>query len=625
MAKLTLNNVGNGGPTGIAAINANNELIEAAIENTISRDGTTPNTMSGDLDLDHNDIINVGGIGVDSLSIAGIPVVPADLGSFAPNSVGTSQLIDGGVTEPKLASTLSNTLTKSVATRTALKAIDTTRYTVATLNEGDRSGTFNWQLGNFATVIAADVSGGRYIKANAVSASTGAWVRQYSDPVDIRWHGAASTESNADNKAAYEETIAVNEVLGFGSVVIPAGINYGYDLEDPTTYPNMIARAAGITYDFVTHDFGVGNTYTAPSKDGPQERVFYYHVETSPAGLHDSNVLIINGDWPPGLVINNHAMLADVGDPSRLSTDNRRCHIFFFNDGLATWRIGQGSTTGADLTDDELSDFVIAVNGVPDLSITDLTGVIKINKTNLDMRRDISRDDVFFRNTGTTKISNKSTSQSTNIQDITENANNSFTVTLTTNTNSTDTAVAIDISGTSAWDFQRNGNLMPHNDNQRNIGAGSLRCANIFSAGGVTTTSDGREKSNVILAIEDEAATRAIRNVDLVRYQWNHAIETKGEDSARLHFGVIAQQVKEAFEAEGLDAFRYGLLCYDEWEDRYEENHDEPEVRRELTLKAGNRYGVRYDQLLILATAAERKKNDELEARLIELEKKLGA
>jgi len=59
MAKLTLTDVTTGYQS-TAAVNANNALVEAAIENTISRDGTTPNTMTGSLDMNGQSILNLG-------------------------------------------------------------------------------------------------------------------------------------------------------------------------------------------------------------------------------------------------------------------------------------------------------------------------------------------------------------------------------------------------------------------------------------------------------------------------------------------------------------------------------------------------------------------------------------
>lgn len=45
--------------TAVTAINNNNAAIEVAMENTLSRDGTAPNTMSAELDMDSNQIINL--------------------------------------------------------------------------------------------------------------------------------------------------------------------------------------------------------------------------------------------------------------------------------------------------------------------------------------------------------------------------------------------------------------------------------------------------------------------------------------------------------------------------------------------------------------------------------------
>ena len=58
MAKLTLTDI-TSGYFSAAAYNANNALIEAALENTLSRDGTTPNTMSANLDANSNKVVNL--------------------------------------------------------------------------------------------------------------------------------------------------------------------------------------------------------------------------------------------------------------------------------------------------------------------------------------------------------------------------------------------------------------------------------------------------------------------------------------------------------------------------------------------------------------------------------------
>ena len=60
MAKLTLTDIASTQATSlVATINANYALIEAAIENTLSRDGTGPNSMEGSLDMNSERIINL--------------------------------------------------------------------------------------------------------------------------------------------------------------------------------------------------------------------------------------------------------------------------------------------------------------------------------------------------------------------------------------------------------------------------------------------------------------------------------------------------------------------------------------------------------------------------------------
>lgn len=73
MAKLTLNAIGSRYGS-IDALNDNFDAIEAALENTLSRDGTSPNAMEADLDMNSNDILNAGVVNTSVLRINGTPV-----------------------------------------------------------------------------------------------------------------------------------------------------------------------------------------------------------------------------------------------------------------------------------------------------------------------------------------------------------------------------------------------------------------------------------------------------------------------------------------------------------------------------------------------------------------------
>lgn len=59
----------------ISIFNANWDAIQTAFTNTLSRDGSTPNNMQADLDMDSNDLLNVGRADIEELYIDGVRTV----------------------------------------------------------------------------------------------------------------------------------------------------------------------------------------------------------------------------------------------------------------------------------------------------------------------------------------------------------------------------------------------------------------------------------------------------------------------------------------------------------------------------------------------------------------------
>ena len=91
MAKLTLNAIGSRYGS-IDALNDNSDLIEDALENTLSRDGTGPNNMESDLDMDSNSILNTDTVYASKMRanevyINGSLVVPSQLAQATNASV----------------------------------------------------------------------------------------------------------------------------------------------------------------------------------------------------------------------------------------------------------------------------------------------------------------------------------------------------------------------------------------------------------------------------------------------------------------------------------------------------------------------------------------------------------
>lgn len=177
--------------------------------------------------------------------------------------------------------------------------------------------------------------------------------------------------------------------------------------------------------------------------------------------------------------------------------------------------------------------------------------------------------------------------------------------------------------------------LYPGTSNTINLGNANNLWKEIFCANATINTSDERLKQDI--EDIDERVFRAWEKVDFKQFRFKQAVNEKGEN-ARIHFGVIAQRVKEAFESEGLDGFKYGLLCYDEWEDEFEENEitDKPaeydeegnvtvpaetHIERVQTQTAGNAYGIRYGEALALECAYQRWKLEQLIEQLTTLNK----
>ena len=146
------------------------------------------------------------------------------------------------------------------------------------------------------------------------------------------------------------------------------------------------------------------------------------------------------------------------------------------------------------------------------------------------------------------------------------------------------------------------GVVRPGADNTQTLGSASFRWSVVYAGTGTINTSDEREKQQ-IANLDDAERRVAVAIKGLVKkYKYNDAVALKGDD-ARIHVGVIAQEVIAAFAAEGLDATRYALLCHDTWEAEPEKVDKNGNVINP-GIEAGERYGIRYDELLAFMIAA---------------------
>lgn len=168
--------------------------------------------------------------------------------------------------------------------------------------------------------------------------------------------------------------------------------------------------------------------------------------------------------------------------------------------------------------------------------------------------------------------------------------------------------------------------IRPGADNTMDFGTATNRGRTAYFVTGTINTSDAREKTAPCDITE--AVLDAADDISINVWQWLDAIAKKGEDQARWHFGPIAQQVRDAFAKHGLDGCDYGLLCYDKWDDQFEDVLDDdgaPTGEQRMVTAAGDRWGIRPDQCLWLIAAALRRRSGRLEERINLLEDRLLA
>ena len=147
--------------------------------------------------------------------------------------------------------------------------------------------------------------------------------------------------------------------------------------------------------------------------------------------------------------------------------------------------------------------------------------------------------------------------------------------------------------------------------------------------GGILTTentslpSDSRLK-NTISSIDDSLLD-AWETIQPKQYKFNDATESKGEQ-ARFHTGYLAQDIQKACTDNNIDATRYGLFCYDSWE-------EEPEISEDVEVEKdgvkttekrivqskkekGDAYSLRYEEALVVECAYLRREISRLKEEL---------
>lgn len=206
MAKLTLTEVSSlqNETSAINTLNQNFAKIEAAMEKTLSRDGTVPNEMNTDLDMNSNRILNLPQPVSDTE-----PVRKIDIDLFSGNALQEIQELVAGIEVVGRVAV--------AADRGEMKIVDTEKITTAYLSENGRHGWFKWQTGDFSSQVAIDTVEGIYVPHGTIPITQGCWVRQYSGPASVLWFGARN-DGVGDSHQAFQVAVDLTP-----HVYVPAG------------------------------------------------------------------------------------------------------------------------------------------------------------------------------------------------------------------------------------------------------------------------------------------------------------------------------------------------------------------------------------------------------------------
>jgi len=732
MPKISLSNLSSGFRSS-NKLNENFQEIRDAIDNTISRDGSTPNQMMAPLDMNSERIINVG--------------APVNL----TDAVRLQDLVNGVVSQTQVVDDLS-----ALRAQTWVGGRPDVVDIISNWVTGDGGGTFRWD----ATSTATD-DGGITIKEAATL--TGRWIRQLEDNrLNVRWWGARpdnNTANRVTNNTAITAALAFTaSTVGTYRVCFPAGSNFpdnAYQVSQTFVVPEGV-EIEGDGYESIVNfgalngsghtgdgfDFGsnrncaIRDLYVVQSgrdgiaarqtgAPGPVSNPAQFVAERVTSrfnGRHGWNLNnIFNARLASCLGIAN-GQIGGVGYGFSLpgfststlldqcqSSDNpsggyyvddtiyssfiacgaddnlgagyeiSNCStVSFINCGgeyntrLFYVRASDALATGALITDTSAvtimgcfgvgmlaaqPSFLDAesLNGrLIQLTMIDCREWDSANGVSMRMAGFVRVNRIGMRMVGTTATSGGAahtdfeTAAQTNLANTFSGAQQ-FGTTSTSqgrlnlqcsgaasgggamvnglSNGGTQFAIGHDsvINGgtfngnaviwASDGNFRAQANWLPRTDSGFNLGSGTFRWGTVFAVTGTINTSDATQKT----PIEDlsEAEKRAANTIKagIGKYQWLDAIAEKGADKARIHIGVTAQAVQAAFEAEGLDPWRYAILCADDITEMVEvqktiteTDADGNEIEVEATVieerprldtngQPVRRLGVRYDQL----------------------------
>lgn len=311
MSKVVLNDVASlqNETTALAQFKANNDITETAFDNTLSRDGSIPNQMNADLDMNSNRILNLPAplgqtepLRLEDLNTflgIGTQVTPTSTTTFTNKTISGAQNTFSSIPISALASEASNTLLGNPTSASAIpiafspsgltQKVSPVAGDIVLIQDSAASNAMKWaSVGSIATISSGSVT--------TVNGQTGAVV-VWAPPggrLTLVTATPVMTSSQAAKTRIYYTPAVSNQVpLYDGTFIIPTVFSEIFqDTTDTTKSPAAVT--ANSAYDlFVWNDSG-----TIRLSRGP----VWTDVNTPSAG---SNLVTVNGVTLNGTSITN--------------------------------------------------------------------------------------------------------------------------------------------------------------------------------------------------------------------------------------------------------------------------------------------------------------------------------
>ena len=146
--------------------------------------------------------------------------------------------------------------------------------------------------------------------------------------------------------------------------------------------------------------------------------------------------------------------------------------------------------------------------------------------------------------------------------------------------------------------------MIPVSFSTQDFGIPGQRWGRIYTGYAVDTSSDIDLKTDIKELDEAEKKVAVKAKALIKKYKFKIAVKSKG-DEARTHFGIIAQELEQAFKDEGLNPDDYGVLKkYDIWVGTDEEGNPRQEIAEFEGGVKKTEMSVRYDELWALIISA---------------------